>query len=224
MFDMEYMEGQWVAFSREWLGCYAAGPAQATCRAAISAALAGYDAWLRAHRIDPRDPPAPDAAEIGEVHHEWSWGDPPYEVNAFFAADRPALSGEEIARGLRLLAASRSDLMAALNGLSHDEVEREVEDGWSIARILTHVANSEHWYLRRIDAGPQTAGLPDDPLERLGAVRQHTETVLPTLAGDGRLAAVSYEIWSPRKVLRRAVWHERDHAAHIRQFRERIGA
>jgi hypothetical protein len=26
------------------------------------------------------------------------------------------------------------------------------------------------------------------------------------------------EFWSPRKLLRRAVWHERDHSQHIRQL------
>jgi len=26
------------------------------------------------------------------------------------------------------------------------------------------------------------------------------------------------EIWSPRKALRRAVWHERDHTEHIRKI------
>jgi hypothetical protein len=26
------------------------------------------------------------------------------------------------------------------------------------------------------------------------------------------------EFWSPRKLLRRAVWHERDHTGHIRKL------
>ena len=30
---------------------------------------------------------------------------------------------------------------------------------------------------------------------------------------------VEGEFWSPRKLLRRAVWHERDHTVHIRKLR-----
>jgi hypothetical protein len=29
---------------------------------------------------------------------------------------------------------------------------------------------------------------------------------------------VDFEFWSPRKLLRRAVWHERDHTTHIRRL------
>jgi hypothetical protein len=33
-----------------------------------------------------------------------------------------------------------------------------------------------------------------------------------------KVVGVEGEMWSPRKVLRRAVWHERDHTEHIRKL------
>jgi len=39
--------------------------------------------------------------------------------------------------------------------------------------------------------------------------------VLPDLAGSSQVLGVNGEFWSPRKVLRRAAWHEIDHIEHI---------
>jgi hypothetical protein len=53
-------------------------------------------------------------------------------------------------------------------------------------------------------------------------VRSHLRVVLPTLAGTHEVLGVDGEFWSPRKVLRRAAWHERDHTDHINRLRGRI--
>jgi hypothetical protein len=39
--------------------------------------------------------------------------------------------------------------------------------------------------------------------------------MLPTLEGMKQVFGVDGEFWSPRKVLRRALWHEKDHVEHI---------
>jgi len=49
-------------------------------------------------------------------------------------------------------------------------------------------------------------------------VRQHLLDVLPYFIGDERLVENNGELWTPRKIIRRALWHERDHANHIRQL------
>jgi len=49
-------------------------------------------------------------------------------------------------------------------------------------------------------------------------VRANLLEILPGLAGSSRVVGVSGEFWSPRKLLRRAVWHEYDHIAHIRKL------
>jgi hypothetical protein len=46
-------------------------------------------------------------------------------------------------------------------------------------------------------------------------VRAHLISALPDLAASNAVVGIDGEFWSPRKLLRRAVWHERDHTAHI---------
>jgi hypothetical protein len=49
-------------------------------------------------------------------------------------------------------------------------------------------------------------------------VRAHLVKTLPDLVGSRRVLGVDGEFWSPRKMLRRALWHERDHREHIRKI------
>jgi hypothetical protein len=51
--------------------------------------------------------------------------------------------------------------------------------------------------------------------ERLAQVREQLNQVIPALKGHGRVLGKEGEFWSPRKLLRRALWHEIDHRQHI---------
>ena len=50
-------------------------------------------------------------------------------------------------------------------------------------------------------------------------MRERLEQVLPGLAGNSQVRGVDGELWSPRKLLRYALWHERDHVRHIYKLR-----
>ena len=89
---------------------------------------------------------------------------------------------------------------------------------WTIRGILDHIGKAEFWYLDRLDLARSQDELPSEPGERLNMVRQQLLTTLPKLAGSSQVVGVDGEFWSPRKLLRRAVWHERDHTAHIRKL------
>jgi hypothetical protein len=60
--------------------------------------------------------------------------------------------------------------------------------------------------------------LPAEPIEKLTEVRTLMLATLPGLASSTQVVGIDGEFWSPRKVLRRAVWHERDHTAHIQRL------
>jgi ferritin len=62
------------------------------------------------------------------------------------------------------------------------------------------------------------ADVPEEPLARLEKVRKYFNKVLLELEGVKQVVGVHGEFWSPRKVLRRALWHERDHVDHIRKL------
>jgi hypothetical protein len=161
--------------------------------------------------------------EVEEVVREWPYpADPDYLVNAFFAADVPALTTQDIDQALRLLEWSRADLLAAASGLSSDELARRVEGEWSIAGILNHTAGAEWWYLDRLGLAFPRAEMPVEITARLERIRVRLIEVLPQLAGMSGFEVKSGEGWSPRKLVRRALWHERDHTQHILQFRARL--
>jgi DinB superfamily len=78
------------------------------------------------------------------------------------------------------------------------------------------VADSEWWYLDRLDlAKGNRKSLPDDILERLAWVRERLNEALPGLDARELVIGKEGELWSPRKLLRRALWHEIDHRQHI---------
>ena len=57
---------------------------------------------------------------------------------------------------------------------------------------------------------------------RLEMGRARLLEVLPRLEDVARIELRIGEVWSPRKMLRRSIWHERDHTQHILQFRARL--
>ncbi len=56
------------------------------------------------------------------------------------------------------------------------------------------------------------------PARGLEMVRAHLVGLLPKLEGLNRVIGLDGELWSPRKVMRRTAWHERDHIEHIRKL------
>jgi hypothetical protein len=142
-----------------------------------------------------------------------------YEVNAWFRHDWLPLNAEDIERGLLLLSWGRDDLLDSVNTLSPETLARTYPgERWSIAGILNHIGGAEWWYLERLGLAFSRADVPDDPFQRLEKVRSSLVKVLPTLAGSTLVVGFDGEFWSPRKLLRRAVWHEADHIAHIRKL------
>jgi hypothetical protein len=89
---------------------------------------------------------------------------------------------------------------------------------WSIAGILNHIGGAEWWYLDRLGLAFSRAEVPESPFDRLPKVRERLLEILPGLAGVKQVVGVAGEFWSPRKLLRRAIWHEYDHMDHIRKL------
>ena len=88
--------------------------------------------------------------------------------------------------------------------------------------MLDHVASAEQWYFDRFGLALSTSDLPADPLARLNKVRDHTLASLSALAARKGVVTLSGETWSARKVMRRTLWHERDHTEHIRKLKPRL--
>jgi hypothetical protein len=217
--------------SQAWVlghpGCFAYGPDANLALASTPQAIREYAAWIVSHcgeewlPLDDLEIRLDESYQVFNIDPGFNLAEQGYEVNAWFRDDWKPLQPEEIERGLRVLSWSRVDLYETVNGLSSD-VMRSLHPGerWSIMGVLRHIAGAEWWYLDRLGLAFPREHLREEPYERLAHVRDRLMEILPALSGSSQVIGVDGEIWSPRKLLRRAAWHERDHIQHIRKLIE----
>ncbi len=214
-----------IAWAVEHPGCYAYGRDADSALLALAETIPDYSAWINAHE------PSWLPEDKIELSIEDTWNDygidesfervekDGYAVEPFFLYDWRPLTAIDIERGMKLLSWTRADLLAIVAGLTNEQRdEQRPNERWSINGILGHVGGAEWWYLDRLGLAFPRENVPRDPMERLVKVRMHLTRILPTLEGSKQVLGVDGEFWSPRKLLRRAAWHEHDHMIHIRKL------
>jgi predicted RNase H-like HicB family nuclease/uncharacterized damage-inducible protein DinB len=140
------------------------------------------------------------------------------EVNTTtFLTDYDALRPNEMETLFRWMAVSRQELMDLVKNLPEDALGWKPDDETPTIRdILCHVAEADLWYTDRLKQWPEA------PLFRLAATRGVALERLRALsdAERGRATVHEGEEWTPRKVVRRMLEHEREHIAQLRQLLE----
>jgi hypothetical protein len=141
-------------------------------------------------------------------------------VCSWFQNDESPLNHTEIDQAIKILNWSRKDLLDLWQMIPEVVKFQEFEgERWKINEIFGHVANAEWWYLDRLGLTECNKNmLPTDPMMRLTQVRENLIKVLPWLEKKQIINEVEGEIWSPRKIIRRACWHEKDHLVHIQKL------
>jgi uncharacterized damage-inducible protein DinB len=213
--------GHHVAWALDLPGCFSSSQTGQEAVARAPARVAHYFRWIAGHDPSLPAPDGPFEVEVVETFHAHdSAEDPSYLVNAFFDDDLRPLGYWDVEAGLRLLQWTRRDLIDVARALSPEQLSRTIagQVQGSIGGILEHVARAENWYLGQLGMALPGDSLPQELLARLEAVRAQMLSRLPALAGDERVTAYRGESWSARKVLRRTLWHERDHTQHIAQL------
>jgi hypothetical protein len=175
----------YVAWALDDLGVFGSGRTREAAIADVSSKVGG-------------------AVEVAEEYRSRA-GAGDYIINAFFEDDLRPVTAEEIARATRMLEAALSALRQAF----------ERRPGPDAADILRHVSQAERWYFDRLDLSASPEELPEHPLRRLEATHRRTVELLPRLVRSSAVTERSGEKWSPRKVLRRTLWHRKDHLAQI---------
>lgn len=217
---VEENEGRWIAHVPDLPGCFVQRANGDEAIQAIPKTVEAYIVWCESHGL--RISGLSDPMIVAEVIRTWESEDG-YEVNAFFASDRPPLIRDELPQFEMLLNATRKDLLGAVDGLDAEDLSREFpEERWDIGGILMHVARAEWWYLDRLGLAFSSSELPDEPFQGLAKVREYMLAKLPELAEWRGVVTLAGETWSARKVLRRALWHERDHTDHIKKLRSKL--
>jgi len=208
----------YVAWCFDLPGCYGKGATADDAIMSLRGAVAAYFDWVesrypsfgcRNHDLD---------ISVEERFTAFQCdGDADYLVNAFFEDDRRPLGYWNVVVGCQLLDWTRRDLLRVLHDVSTERLQEPIpgERQGSLAGILEHVAGAENWYIGQLAQAVDWADLPSDPLARLAQVRKNTLEQLQRLVADGRIMTDRCERWSARKILRRALWHERAHTAQI---------
>ncbi len=225
-------EGRSIAWALEHPGCFAYGLNGSGAALNLETALVKYSAWILRHNnqgwlavsendIDCVINGTWDVYYIDDEDNKVTERDNGYSVDSFFPYDWKPLTAVDIKRGLDMLQWSREDLLKMVTGLSPEKLNATyIGERWSINGILGHVGGAEWWYLSRLGLEFPREQVPEEPLPRLEKVRTQLNSALSKLEGMKQVIGVGGEFWSPRKLLRRALWHERDHTEHIRKLIE----
>ncbi len=211
----------WVAFVLDLPGCFSSAASAEEAIARAPQSITHYFSWISEHDVLPAIANVSVEVEVVEQFRSFeSLEEPGYIVNAFFEDDRRPLGYWDVEVALRLMGWTRQDLLVSTQGLSREQLHRHQgkEKLTSVAGILRHVAIAENWYLDRMGLGLEMNQLPGEVFEMLSAVRENAKKQLVKLIGESRVVRESGEHWSGRKVIRRLLWHERDHTQHISQL------
>jgi hypothetical protein len=216
-------ENKSIAWALDYPGCFAYGEDGASAIMAFPRAFIGYKERVQAKTgtdwidFEDFDINLVETFESYKVDGKIFPAAEGKNVTAFWQVDWKPLGQIEIERGLQVMQWSREDLLDLTRNLSDERLDQEVPgEKWGIRGILLHLAGSEIWLLDRISSGSsEPFTLPEDTFRRLNATRNLFEKTLQRFENDPRVIGKDGSIWSPRKILRRAAWHEVDHINHI---------
>jgi len=208
--------GKWIAWVFGLPGCFSRGATRTEAVAAAPQAIADYFNWRDGYNRVGEDDIEQIRGEVTEVFENYETLDG-YWVNSFFDHDRRLVSAADADDARWLLDCTRSDLVRTIQSVSPKRLDAAIpgERFQSLSGILRHVAGAELWYLNKLGLGFDRAELPDDLFRQLEKIRAHLVITLPQLVDNDTIRDVHGERWSARKVIRRALWHERVHTWHI---------
>jgi hypothetical protein len=205
-----YPCGAWVL---DLPGCFVWGDDEATVLARVPAAISAYTDFMSRHHVSVEAP----YGQIAVVERFQCWWEEDYEVDPTFFTDDGGVTASDVVFVREALLAARPELLAAADAAGEGRSgERTVDE------MLHHVATAEWFYGSRLEENPRSAwgfarSEEPDPRRRLAAVRDWTLARLESLPDLGPLERVHRsERWTPRKLLRRYLYHELDHLFELR--------
>jgi hypothetical protein len=215
-----------IAWALDHPGCFAYGLNEQEAIANSVGAMHDYVNWMHAHESSWIPLDKSFEPQVEQVWTDYMVNDDferveedGFYVEPFFECEWKPLTKIDIERGLKLLVWSRADLLSLLEKLTPEQWTCKKEgERWDITGIVNHISEGELWYLDRFGLAPSQADASGDPMEPLNKIREALNDQLPTLEGSKQVIGLEGEFWSPRKLLRRAIWHERDHTEHIRKL------
>jgi hypothetical protein len=215
------LEGEgFMCWGLDFPGCFSYGSDDAEALLKVPQALLKHEDWLKLHTDSPwfqlndLDFRLVESFACHVVEQDGT----NCEVNAFFADDLRPLSESDITQALLIFDWQRDELLAGIETLPADFLDRLFTgQRWSLNGILEHIASAERFYLKcvGVQITPPELSAPLELLEHsANLVREH----LPGFLGSDLQTTNECENWTPRKFVRRLLWHQRDHINHIREL------
>ena len=127
---------------------------------------------------------------------------------------------DEIEHALKVFSWQRDELLAGLSTLDPEILLRDHPgQRWNIIGIAKHVANAELWYLQRLELTETISqDLSPDFIPRLAQTSALINSAFSSFRDKVVVRGIDGEFWSYRKIVRRTLWHQRDHIEHIKQL------
>ena len=222
------IEGRSLAWPLDFPGCFAYGDDETDALIRLPGELLNFEVWIKDHTAEPwinfegldiRVVEHYNTFSINEQYQIMPDGQG-VEVNAWFVDDWRPLTQEEISHALQVFRWQRDELLAGLTTIEQDILEKEYPgQRWNIIGIAKHIANAEFWYLQRMGLTKLSRDdLAKNMDERLAQMAESIEEQFPKFPGQDKVVGVDGEFWSYRKIVRRTLWHQRDHIEHIKEL------
>jgi predicted RNase H-like HicB family nuclease len=223
---LEVGQGGTDAFVPECPGCWVFGRTPERALEKVKAAIEEWFEWLKLHGEKIPTEASKFAVEVGEIlrvsYNPVEAGKP----EPLFWSEVAPIKSKDIARTIRLLGYSRSDLLNLVSSLGNEILDwQPPSKPRTIRNTLKHVGFVEWWYITRLDVELPTK-FPKDVFNLLNHTRKMVIDYLQNFPGEkrrgvfqpkkdvGRKAKIC-NLWTARKVLRRLVDHERLHTKYI---------
>jgi hypothetical protein len=215
----EIEPGRWIGWVFEYPGCVTYGTTKDEVIARAPEQIAAFQAWLNQQGEGLGPLFASEAIDVilAEIV-QFEAGEQSLENSrAFFESDKVPLKSEDGEQALRILNQTRNELIRLIQDIPPSQLNAPIDGEMrgSIADVLEHMAWAEWWYCDRLSMAFNREEMPEDPRAKLYQVRSWTRARIRELVGQKKVVEQLGERWSPRKLIRRAVWHEIDHIAHI---------
>lgn len=222
------IEGRTLAWALDYPGCFAYGDDETDALLRLPREILNFEVWIKDHTSDPWI--NFEGLDFRIVEHytthfindryEIMPDGQGYEVNAWFVDDWRPLSEEEIEHALLVFHWQRDELLAGLSTIEQDILVKEVPgQRWNINGIAMHIANAEFWYMQRLGlVNFRREDLAEDIEERLAQTASIITEQFPKFPGKQKIVGIDGEFWSYRKIVRRSLWHQRDHIEHIKEL------
>lgn len=209
-----------LCWGLDFPGCFTYGSDDAEALIKFPQALLRHEAWIRLHTDSPwftlenmdfkilESFSCYQVEELGKT----------CEVNACFDDDLFPLQKADITQGLLIFTWQREELLAGIETLPADFLGNQFPgERWPVNGILNHLAQSEIWYLQCLQL-PVPNLQPTAPLTALENSAKWVREYLSAMQGATTRTVNMHESWTPRKFLRRLLWHQRDHISHIQRL------